>query len=83
MSAKVSYGRDDLNVMKCEKPHTEMIIGDKLQEEGTKFNDVEVPIPWTGDIEVRILNKYCKNPTGYTNLALNFPWLQRCNYFVF
>lgn len=31
--------------MKYEKPHTEM-ISEKLQEKGTKFNDVEILILW-------------------------------------
>lgn len=30
--------------MKCEKPHSEMMVNDKLQEEGTKSNDVEILI---------------------------------------
>lgn len=49
--------------MKCEKPHTETVIGEKLQEARKKFNDRNTDT-MTGNIWVHFVNKYCKNPTG-------------------
>lgn len=57
-------------------------ISEKLQETRKKFSDRNTDTV-TSNTWVLILNKYCKNPTGYINLALKLLWLQGCNYFVF